>query len=163
MRSVKTLAVGIVLFLMCFSAAAAAMADELLIVASEASYEASQQWVDFLTFHEVPLKHITPQEFDKFKTEKYVVVMGGLDEADGIKDLAKELLDDEEFRDASQPGNGNLYLKFKVYDPMQTIVMFIGSDMAAAAEARKDSRETWWNSFILWFDIDADMEGFHVY
>ncbi|MFC1892265.1 hypothetical protein ACFLZT_07735, partial [Thermodesulfobacteriota bacterium] len=130
---------------------------------SEATFEASQKWVDFLTLNEVPLKHVTPQEFDKVKKNKYVVVMGGLDEAEGIKELAKELLDDGEFKHISQKGNGDIFFKFQVYDPMQTVVMFVGSDMAAADKARQDSREDWWNSFILWFDLDADMEGFHVY
>ncbi len=163
MRLVKTLTAGMVLCLLCLSVATTAMAEELIVVASEATFEASQKWVDFLTLNEVPLKHVSPQEFDKVKKNKYVVVMGGLDEADGIKGLAKELLDDGEFKHINQKGNGDIFFKFQVYDPMQTIILFVGADMAAADKARQDSREDWWNSFILWFDLDADMEGFHVY
>ena len=151
------------LCLLCFSAATTVLAEELIVVASKATYEASQKWVDFLTFNEVPLKHVIPQEFDTYKRNKYMVIMGGLDEADGIKGLAKELLDEGEFKDVSRKGNGDIFLKFQVYDPMQTIIMFTGSDMAAAEKARQDNRETWWDSFITWFDLDAEMEGFHVY
>ena len=163
MRLVKTLTVGMVLCLLCLIVATTAMAEELIVVASEATFEASQKWVDFLTLNEVPLKHVTPQEFDKVKKSKYLVIMGGLDEANGIKGIAKELLDDGEFKDISQKGNGDIFFKFQKWDPMQTIIMFVGSDMAAADKARQESREDWWNSFILWFDLDADMEGFHVY
>ena len=116
-----------------------------------------------ITNYEKLMTQFGMDSFDKFKTNPYVVIMGGMDEADGIKGLAKELLDDGEFKDASKKGNGEMFLKFKKWDPMQTVIMFAGSDMAAAAEARQENRETWWNSFITWFDLEADMEGFHVY
>jgi glycine betaine/choline ABC-type transport system substrate-binding protein len=163
MRFVKTLAVATALFLLCCGSATTALSKDLIVVASKATYEAAHEWVGFLTIQEVPLKHVTPQDFKAHEKEPYVVVMGGLDELDGIKEIARELLSEEEFKHVSQNGMGETYFKFKVWDPMQTVIMFVGSDMAAAEKARIKSKENWWNTFILWFDLEAEMEGFHVY
>jgi hypothetical protein len=141
-----------------------AAASDLIVVATKDTYEASQKWVDFLTLNEVPIQHVTPQEFDKYKKEPYVVLMGGMDEPDGIKVLAKEILAEDELEYISQKGNGEIYFKFKVFDPMQTIIVFAGSDRDAAAAARKKNKSDWLDSFIQWFDLDMEQEGkFHVY
>ncbi len=163
MRFVKTSAVAAALFILCSGFATIALSNDLIVVASDAAYEAAQEWIGYLEIHEVPLKHVTPQDFKAHEKEPYVVMMGGLDEQDGIKELAGEILSEDELKRVSQNGVGETYFKFKVWDPMQTVIMFVGSDMAAAEEARIKSKENWWNTFILWFDIEAEMEGFHVY
>ncbi|MBW1999102.1 MAG: hypothetical protein JRJ29_14205 [Deltaproteobacteria bacterium] len=164
MRVIRTLTVGAALCLLCVGLTNTASAKELIVVASKATYEASQKWVDFLTLHEVPLKHITPQEFNKYKKSPFIVLMGGIDEPDGIMALAKEVLSEDEFRYIAQKGNGEMYLKFKVWDPMQTVIVFAGSDGAAAEAARKKNRKVWWDTFISWFDLDAEMgDQFHEY
>jgi hypothetical protein len=57
-----------------------------------------------------------------------------------------------------------MYFKFKVWDPMQTVILFVGSDLASVEAARKKNKEHWWNTFITWFSLDAEMEdSFHVY
>jgi hypothetical protein len=162
---IKNIAIFAVLMsIMCVCLVQMATASDLIVVATKDTYEASQKWVDFLTLNEVPVKHVTPREFDKYKKEPYVVLMGGMDEPDGIKVLAKEILAEDELEYVLQKGNGEIYFKFKVFDPMQTIIVFAGSDRAAAAAARKKNKSYWLDSFIQWFDLDMEQEGkFHVY
>lgn len=156
--------VAIVMSIMCVGIAQTAVANDLIVVATKAAYDASQKWVDFLTLNEVPVQHVTPQKFDKYKKEPFVVLMGGMDEPDGIKAFAKEILAEDELKHVSEKGNGELYFKFKVFDPMQTIIVIAGSDMTAVVEARKKYKNEWLNSFITWFDLDMEMEHkFHVY
>ena len=161
----KRLAIAIVLLsVICITTTKTAAANDLIIVSTKATYEASQEWVDFLTLSEVPVQHVTPQEFGKYKKEPYIVLMGGLDEPDGIKTLAAEILAKDELEYISQKGNGEIYFKFQVFDPMQTIIVFAGSDRSAAAAARKKSKDDWLNTFISWFNLDIEMEGgLHVY
>jgi len=140
------------------------MAGDLIVVASQETLTAAQEWVDFLTLNEVPLKHVTPKEFEKFRKERVVVIMGGLDEEDGIRALAEEVLTESEFKDISQTGKGKMYFKFTVWDPMQTVIVIAGSDGPATEKARVDNKKDWWNTFITWFELDVEMEdSFHVY
>jgi len=156
--------VAVFMSIMCAGIVQTAAASDLIVVATKDTYEASQKWVDFLTLNEVPIQHVSPQEFDKYTKEPYVVLMGGMDEPDGIRVLAKEILAEDELEYVSQKGNAEIYFKFKVFDPMQTIIIIVGSDMAAAAAVRKKNKNLWMNSFIQWFDLDMEMEHkFHTY
>jgi len=163
MGSVKTLSVGAALCFLCLGLTTAVSAEELIVVASKATYSASQKWVDFLTSYEVPLKHVTPRDFDRYKKSQFVVLMGGIDEPDGIKALAKEALSEDELKYIARKGNGEMYFKFKLWDPMQTVIVFAGSDRATAEAARIKNKKVWWNTFISWFDLDAEADAFHVY
>jgi len=162
---IKRIGIAVVIMsIMCVGIAQTATANDLIVVATKAAYDASQEWVDFLTLNEVPVQHVAPEDFDEYRKEPFVVMMGGMDEVDGIKALAKEILAEDELKYVSQKGNGELYFKFKVFDPMQTIIIFAGSDRAAAAAARKKNKDVWLNSFISWFDLNIDMKHkFHVY
>ena len=161
----KRLAIAtILLTIICITTTKAATANDLIIVCTKATYEASQEWVDFLTMNEVPVRHVTLKEFDKYKKKPYVVLMGGLDEPDGIKTIAAEILAEDELEYVSQKGNGEIYFKFQVFDPMQTIIVFAGADRSAADAARKKSKDDWLNTFISWFNLDMEMGGgLHVY
>ena len=156
MRIGRTATVAAVIAILCMALAHTAMAEDLIVVATKATYQASQKWVDFLISNEVPVKHVTPQEFAKYKKEKYVVLMGGMDEPNGIKDIAKEVLTEEEFQWVTQEGNGDMYFKFKVWDPMQSIIVFAGANRTAAETARKDNKDVWWDLIVNWFDLDID-------
>jgi len=158
-----TAVMAVIMSILCIAMANTAMAQDLIVVATKATSQDAQKWTDFLMSNEVPLKHITPQEFEKYKKEQFVVLMGGMDEPDGIRELAKETLSEEEFEYVTQKGNGEMYFKFKVWDPMQTVIVFAGSDRAAAEAARIKNKRDWFNTFITWFDLEAAEETLHVY
>ena len=164
MRVRRTAIVVAVISILCMALAHTAMAEDLIVVATEATFKDAQGWVDFLKMKEIPLKHITPQEFSKYRKEKYIVLMGGMDEPDGIRDIAKELLTKEEFQWVTQEGNGKMYKKFilpkkniqasKLWEAAQNFIIFAGANRKAAEKARKDSQDDWWEEICVWFDID---------
>ena len=164
MKTIRTTITAVILAILLLYLTSAAIAKELIVVATDTTYESSLQWVDFLTLNEVPFKHVTPQEFENNKKDPYVVIIGGVDEPDGIKSLIKEILTEDEVKHISQKGNGEIYFKFQVWDPMQTVIVFAGSSRAEAESARKKNKKDWWNTFISWFDLEVEMEdAFHVY
>jgi hypothetical protein len=164
MRLIRTLVIIATLFSLLSGFTATAQEKELIIVATKATFEAAQKWVDFLTFNEVPFKHVTPRDFGKYQKNPFVVLMGGMDEPDGIKALATEILSADELKSVTQKGSGEMIFKFKAWDPMQTVIVFAGSDRAAAEAARIREKRDLFNLFITWFDLDADIEDqFHVY
>lgn len=138
------------------------MAD-LVVVATDASFKDAQKWVDFLTSKDVPVKHITPQEFSKFEKEQYLVVMGSIDEVGGVKDLVKEALSSAEFSDVSKAGNKEMYIKSDVWGEDQEVIIFSGATKADAIEARVGNRATWWDEIALWFDIETGGVTLHGY
>jgi len=164
MRVRRTATVLAVVAIFCTALAHTATAQDLIIVATKATFQDAQGWVDFLKMKEIPLKHITPQEFTKGKKEKYIVLMGGMDEPDGIRDIAKGVLTKGEFQSVTQEGNGSMYKKSvlpkekiqasKLWETAQNFIIFAGADRTAATAARKNSKEEWWEEICVWFDID---------
>ena len=79
-------------------------AETLTVVATDAVYHQAKEWTDFLEEKEITFRHVTPTEFAKGVKAKHIVLMGGLDEPRGIKDIVKNLLSEETLEQVGQKG-----------------------------------------------------------
>ena len=91
----KTLVVWVVgLFGLCFHQQA--MAQDLIIIGTGSTMDASQDWLSFLKTQEVPFVIVNPAKFGEHKKRDCVVVIGSMDESEKIKAILKEVLTAEE-------------------------------------------------------------------
>jgi hypothetical protein len=137
-------------------------AKDLIIVASKTTQEASQDWIDFLESNEIPMKIITPDSFSKYKEELYIIVLGSVNESEGIAAIAEEALTAEEFQNISNNSEGKMFFKPQAWNVGQKVILFLGSNQEAVTKARKASRDEWFDMLKDWFDIE-DVDSFHVY
>lgn len=121
--------------------------DRLFIVANQKSLDLAKDFITSLNNESISLSVVLDQ-YDKVKKEKYVIVLGGANE------FIKQILTKEDIESANQAG-GKIFIKPNVFVQDQVIVVFAGSDESAAAEARKNSRKTWWALVAKWFEIDT--------
>lgn len=157
----KTL-VLLLLALFLFIFAQHASANDLIIVVSQSTQQGSQKWFDFLKANDVATKIIPPHEFEKHKLEKYIVIMGSMDEEEDVKILLKKALNSEEINWISQKGNGNMYYKSNKWSEGQNVIIFAGSSQRITEAVRKANREEWFEKFTVWFDIET-AGGFKEY
>ena len=80
-----------------------ASAAELVVVATPATFAKSADWAKFLDSKNIPVKNVAPSNLAAFKDAPYVVLLGGMDEAGGIKPLAEKALSKSEF-EQDEPG-----------------------------------------------------------
>jgi len=158
-RILGTMAMIIILHL-CFSQTATAR--ELIIVANESTRESSLNWFGFLESKEIPFNVVTPENFKDYKKESYIVIMGDIEKTKGLRKLAGEALTAGELESINKNGKGETFFKSDVWAPRQKVILFLGTDQAAADKARKDSRDLWYGMFQDWFDIEGT-EGLHMY
>ena len=137
----------------------AASAADMIVVATKATFKKAQPWVDFLKSKEVPVKNVLPSEFAKYQGEPYVVLLGGMDEAGGIKDLLKKALTPEEFAWITTAGNKKMYTKFNVWTGGQEVMIFAAADGPGAEAVRKENRDEWWETISEWFELEEDEAG----
>ncbi len=137
-----------------------AAARDLIVVASKATQEASQDWFGFLESKEIPVKKVTPDSFNDVKNELYIIVLGSLDESNEIKEIAKDALTDDEFKSLS--GAAKMFYKPQAWNVGQKVILILGPDKDAVKETRVDSQEKWYEMLQEWFDIE-DSQGFHLY
>ncbi|MBW1916244.1 MAG: hypothetical protein JRI86_15140 [Deltaproteobacteria bacterium] len=168
---IRAFIVLISLIAICIFYVPSVMAEDLTIVATDEAYQEAQGWVDFLRAKEIPLTHVTPQEFAKGSEAKYIVLMGGMDEPEGIRDIAQKVLSKEELQSIFQDGNGKAFKKYimpknakgpQMWGATVNHIIFTGTDLAAAVKARKNSKDMWWEELSVWFDID-ESPAMHPY
>jgi hypothetical protein len=145
--------IGLVVLLVALQSTFAA--DKLFIVANQKSLDLAKDFLATLNNESIPLQIVLDQ-YDKVKKEKYVVVLGGAKGPGSVDGLIKQILTSEEQEIGNKPG-GRIYVRENAFtkDQGQFFILFTGPDEAAAAEARKNSRKTWWTLFTKWFDLDT--------
>jgi hypothetical protein len=127
--------------------------DKLFIVTNQTALDLAKDFTTTLNNESIPLA-ISMDQFDKIKNEKYIVVLGGAKGPGGVDAFIKQVLTAEEQKAAGQP-DGKMFIKENVFSQGQRIIVFAGPNEAAAANARKNSRKTWWDYLVKWFDLDT--------
>ena len=137
-----------------------AAARDLIVVATKATQEASQDWLGFIESKEIPVKLVTPDSFSKVKEELYIIILGSIDESKEIAAIAKEVLTADELKSINS--EGKMFYKPQAWNVGQKVILILGPNKDAVLEARISSQEEWYEMLKEWFDIE-DTEGFHVY
>jgi hypothetical protein len=148
----------VLVFVLVFSQYAAAR--DLIVVATESTQKASQDWLGFLESKEIPVKLVTPDSFSDYKGELYIFVLGSPDESKEISEIAKDALTADEFN--SLKSEGKMFYKPQAWNVGQKVILILGPNRKAVIDTRKSTKEEWYEKLKEWFDIE-DTTGFHVY
>jgi hypothetical protein len=155
------IAVGMVL---CLSGVAFAQGGpSLIVVANDESYKLAENWIEFLRNESVPYRQTKPAEFDKYKKEKFIAILGGPNESGGVGEIVKQVLTKEEQEFVSKPGSSRMYLKENIFAQGQKILVFAGADRELAGKARVSNRSKWIDYLNAWFNIDISSAGLAAY
>ena len=139
-----------------------AAARDLIVVASKKTQEASRDWLGFLQLKEIPVKVITPDAFSSYKDELYIVIIGSVNDENGIAEISKDALTTEEFQSVAENSEGKMFFKPQAWNVGQKVILFLGPNQEAVVKARKSTRDKWFEMLKEWFDIE-DAESFYVY
>ena len=148
----------VLVFALVFSQYAAAR--DLIVVATESTQKASQDWLGFLESKEIPVRLVKPDSFSSVREELYIFILGGIDESEEIKEIAKDALTADEFKSLSS--EGKMFYKPQAWNVGQKVILILGPNQKAAKEARISAKEEWYGMLKDWFDIE-DTSGFHIY
>ena len=148
----------VLVFSLVFSGYAAAR--DLIVIATESTQKDSKDWLGFLESKEIPVKLVTPDSFSSVREELYIFVLGGIDDSEEIKEIAKDALTADEFKSLSS--GGKMFYKPQAWNVGQKVILILGPNQKAAKEARISSKEDWYEMLKEWFDIE-DAAGFHIY
>lgn len=144
---------------LCLAVASLATAAELVIVATPSTFAKNADWTKFLDSKDITVKNVAPSNLAGFKNAPYVVVMGGLDEADGIKPLAEKALSKSEMARMSMAGSSAMYVKSDVWGKGQEVIIFVGASGAGVETARKGNRAEWMDMIFGWFGVENESAG----
>jgi len=132
-------------------------AAELVVVSTPASFAKAADWAKFLGSKQIPLKNVAPSDLAAFKDAPYVVLLGALDEAGGIKPLVEKALIKAEFDQMMQPGSSAMFVKSDVWGKGQEVIIFTGAADKGVETARKANRAEWMDVIFGWFGLEVDV------
>ena len=134
-----------------------ASAAEVIAVATPESFAKAADWQKFLASKNIPVKNVAPSNLAAFKDAPYVVLLGALDEAGGIKSLVEKALIKAEFDKMNQPGSSAMFVKSDVWGKGQEVIIFTGASDKGVETARKANRAEWIDVIFGWFGLEADV------
>jgi len=136
---------------------------KLIVVTNEANYEKDKDVINFIATRGVNIERVRPADFEKYKAEKYILVLGGPGEGEGLGDIVKQLLSADEVNFVSQMGNKELYLKTDKYSSGQQIIVIAGCDADATFRQFVNSKDKWWGYISSWFNIELSHDEVYGY
>jgi hypothetical protein len=143
--------IGLMFFI--FSLGSAFAFDKLYLVANQKSLDLAKEFLTTLNNESIPLSVVMDQ-FEKVKKEKYIIVLGGAKGPGSVEEFINQVLTPEEQKSGNEPA-GKIFVKENVFAQGQVIIVFTGQNESSAADARKNSRKTWWSYLAKWFEVDT--------
>lgn len=134
-----------------------AFAAEVVAVATPESFAKAADWQKFLASKNIPVKNVAPSNLAAFKDAKYVVLLGALDEPNGIKPLAEKALHKTEMEKMGMAGSSAMFVKNDVWSQGQEVIIFIGAGDKGVETARKANRAEWMDIIFGWFGLEAEV------
>ncbi|MFQ6088842.1 MAG: metal-dependent hydrolase [Candidatus Methanofastidiosia archaeon] len=115
---------------------------KIILLANSIDYELASDLIGFLHNKGHEVIHITAEEFDDYKDEKFIVILGGPDAPEGVGEIVSRLLTEEEKEFLRKEGNRKFFLKVNVYIKGQKIFIFAGSDRWQTRKAHQENRDS---------------------
>jgi plastocyanin len=136
---------GIIIFLVIAFAASAQAEEEakprIVLLANDIDYELAQDFFGFLGNKGMEVTRVTAENFEANKKEKFIVILGGPDAYDGVGEIVRQALSEEEEEYLRAKGNRKMYVKTNVWHKGQVVHVIAGSDRNETKKAHEEERE----------------------
>jgi hypothetical protein len=104
-----------------------AQEERIVVLANSVDYELANSFFSFFKAT-ITVIHATTIDFDQYKSEKFIVILGGPDAYEGIGGITKEVLTNDEENWLRIKGNRNMYPKTNLWTEGQVVIVLAGSD-----------------------------------
>ncbi len=122
----------------------------MLVLANSIDTNLAAEFFDFWIRNgvEVILTNVNGVEgayqFDRYKDENFIVILGGPDAYDGVGEIVQEILTEDEKNSIKQVGAKRMLLKINPWglNPNQLVVILAGSDRELTKKSQEENRHT---------------------
>ncbi|MBU7032067.1 MAG: hypothetical protein HXS53_06025 [Theionarchaea archaeon] len=109
-----------------------------ILVANSIDYTRARSLVSFLEDNGFEVVHVSASEFNQYKTENLIIILGGVDTSEGVGNVVKSVLNERE--QTLTRLSPRYFLKTNVWAPDQRIFVFCGKDREETMQAHTDYR-----------------------
>jgi hypothetical protein len=112
----------------------------IVVLANSIDYKLNSDFVVFLKNKGMSVNHITAAEFEDYKDEKFIVILGGPDAPEGVGDIVKEVLMNNEQNELRNKGNRKMHVKTNVWTTGQRVSVIAGSDRTETQSSASENK-----------------------
>lgn len=113
----------------------------IVILANSIDYELNSDLFGFLGNNGMNVVRATADDFDQYKNEKFVVILGGPDAPEGVGGIVREILMNSEQDQIRENENRKMYVKTNVWSQGQRVSVIAGSDRGETQKASGENKE----------------------
>lgn len=113
---------------------------EIVLLANSIDYSPSINFIAFLKNNDMDVIYVNAQDFSKYKTEKFIVILGGPDSYEGVGEIVQEVLDDTEAAFLRTLGNHRMYVNVNVWRTGQVVLVIAGSGREFTRESTNENQ-----------------------
>jgi len=113
----------------------------VVVVANSIDYSLAAGFLGFLEGRGLEVERVHPGEFERYRTEPFIVILGGPDAPEGTGEIVRELLTMAEGEAVREAGAQLVYVKRDRWAEGQRIIIIAGSDRTNTAGAASAQRE----------------------
>ncbi len=118
-----------------------AEAPRIVLLANSVDYELAADFIEFLQSKGVNVTRSTAPDFEQYKSEKFVAVLGGPNAYEGVGNMVQGILSSEEQEYLRVKGNRKMYVKTNVWAQGQSVFVIAGSDREQTKQAHIENRD----------------------
>lgn len=112
----------------------------IVILANSIDYSLASDFFSYLKNKNMNIVHATSVDFEQYKNEKFVVILGGPDAPEGVGEIVQEVLDENEQNQIREKGNRKMYANTNTWDQGQSIVVIAGSNREETKNAEDENK-----------------------
>ncbi len=115
----------------------------IVVLANSIDFELASDFYGFLGNKGMEVIHSTPDDFDQYKEEKFIVILGGPDAPEGIGEIVQEILSEDEQNTIREKGKRKKYVKTNPWGLKkgQRVTVLAGSDRNQTKKSHEENQD----------------------
>lgn len=122
----------------------------IAILANSIDYELASEFFGFLEDRGIEKTHVTADNFDDYKQNKFIIILGGPDAYEGVGGIVQQVLTDAEQGDIRKSGSKKMYVKTNIWRTGQVVIVIAGSNREMTKAAHQENQRS---------IVDQDRDG----
>ncbi len=116
----------------------------IIILANSIDYELASDFFGFLKNKGMETVKASAEDFEQYKSEKFIVILGGPDAYDGIGDIVQEILSEDEQNAIREKGKRKKYTKSNPWGVKsgQRVTILAGSDRSQTKKSHEENKDS---------------------
>lgn len=126
---------------LCYFNNAGNVRPTIIVLANSIDYELASDFFKYLSNNGCRVIYTNTSNFDHYKSEEFLVILGGPDAYGGVGDVVREVLMDSEQNQTREEGNQTMYVKTNVWTQSQKVMVIAGSDREETKASHQDNQD----------------------